>query len=175
MKHSTLRGPSRFHHGATDPATLLVSRDYLPALLTRIGAADRSIVLVSYVVSPVIKTKKGAAWTVLQALGRASCRHVGVRVVLERSPRERAGSAAARTACRMLIDMGARARLGPPGLTVHSKYVVLDSLHVLVGSHNLTNRSLTRNYEVSLMLAERQIALELSIGFQRLWERSEDI
>ena len=175
MKHSTLHRPSGSPHGATDPATLLVSRDYLPALLARIGAAERSIVLVSYVVSPLIKTTTGPAWTVLQALGQASCRRVGVRVILERSPRERAGSRAARTACRMLIDMGARARLGPPGLTVHSKYAVLDTLHVLLGSHNLTNRSLTRNYEVSVMLAETQIALELSIGFQRLWDRSEDI
>jgi len=175
MRNPNPHARSRLHHRATDPATLLVSRDYLPALLARIRAAQRSVVLVSYVVSPVIKTKKGAAWTVLQALGQASCRRVAVRVVLERSPRERAGSRAARTACRMLIDMGAKARLGPPGLTVHSKYAILDTLHVLVGSHNLTNRSLNRNYEVSVMLAERQIALELSIGFQRLWQRSEDL
>jgi len=151
---------------------VLISRRYLQDVVGLLDLTERSVILVSYVVSPVVKQKKGAAWAFLEALGRAASRDVGVRVVLERSPRERAGAGAARAACGLLCEMGVDARLGPQGLTLHSKFIVCDGLFAVVGSHNLTNRSLTRNYETSVLTAAREVARELSDSFERLWQRT---
>lgn len=151
---------------------LLVSREYREELERLVGLAGRSVMLVSYVLSPVVAKRKGAAWSVLATLGEAAARGVNVRVIFERAPRERAGVRAARDACRLLREMGVQARLGPEGLVLHSKYVVLDGVYSIVGSHNLTNRSLTRNYEVSVLLGDGRVARDLEGRFERLWRRS---
>ena len=152
---------------------LLISRQFLPAILGMIHAAERSIILATYVVSPVVAKRDGPAWAVLDALGQAACRHVSVRFVIESTPREKSGGGANRAAVRLLSKMRVQARLGPRPLTVHSKFLVADALYVAIGSHNLTNRSLLRNYETSVLFASRDIALELHLSFQRLWERSD--
>jgi len=150
----------------------LVCREYLQTAVDLLDKSERSIELVSYAVSPVIGKKRGAAWSVVDALCRAAGRGVVVRVIFERSPREKSGARAARLACRFLESGGVRARLGPRGLTVHSKFVLLDGVYSVVGSHNLTNRALTRNHEVSVLNGDALIARGLMAGFERLWQRA---
>ncbi len=52
---------------------------------------------------------------------------------------------------------------------MHSKAVIVDGKHVVMGSHNFTNNAMKNNIETSLFLEEEHLAKELTDYFNSLW------
>jgi len=79
------------------------------------------------------------------------------------------------------INMRASRYLGEAGISVkmgrtfpinHAKLWIFDDDVVILGSHNLSNRSVTVNNEASALIRSREVAVEFKRYFNLLWELS---
>ncbi len=101
---------------------------------------------------------------VVEALKRAHDRGVKVRVILERNVigGENSGSFGA------LKDYGVDVRWASDVFKLtHSKFMIVDGKHVLVGSHNFSNSALTLNREASVIVEKSPAAVE---AFRQVFE-----
>ena len=55
---------------------------------------------------------------------------------------------------------------------LHTKAVCVDNKTLIIGSHNLTKRANTDNYEVSVAIQETEPILQFKTYFEKIWERS---
>lgn len=97
----------------------------------------------------------------VRELAQARQRGVFVRVILDLSGHDEKINAANRETARALEKAGIPVLFDSPGRTNHSKLVVIDGRHCLVGSHNLTQAALRHNHELSLLLDNPRLAGEI--------------
>ena len=69
-------------------------------------------------------------------------------------------------------SIGAKVKFGPVSQITHAKIFIVDDQFVILGSHNLSKRSVSRNDEVSVLINNRAIAMEYKRYFELLWVRS---
>jgi len=78
----------------------------------------------------------------------------------------------------MAINMAASKYLGEAGVSVkfartfpitHAKLWIFDDDKVILGSHNLSNRSVSVNNEASALIKSREVAVEFKRYFNILW------
>jgi len=73
---------------------------------------------------------------------------------------------------RHLRDSGVKVRLGWAGNPVHCKVWIFDRRVVIVGSHNISNRSAKVNYEASVLFDDR-VEVERAVEwYDALWGRA---
>jgi len=53
----------------------------------------------------------------------------------------------------------------------HSKFIILDDWGVIVGSHNLKKRSMKDNFEISVLLEDKELIEKLTDIFEYLFKR----
>lgn len=52
---------------------------------------------------------------------------------------------------------------------LHAKYILIDKKYLLLGSHNITEKAFSQNYEISVLLTD-SLAIEIIYSsFTRLW------
>jgi cardiolipin synthase A/B len=94
------------------------------------------------------------------ALTSAALRGLDVRVMVPRSSDSRVVSFAARSYFDELLAAGVKVFEYVPRM-LHSKALLVDEDMVLIGSANFDNRSFRLNFELSLLLLDRELASEL--------------
>lgn len=72
----------------------------------------------------------------------------------------------------LLLNAGAQCKFGPLSVISHSKIWIIDDDIVILGSHNLTKLSVSKNDECSVMITGRAVASEYRRYFDVLWSRS---
>jgi len=102
---------------------------------------------------------------VVEAFEAAARRGVRVRFLLPGSNNHPVAAASARRLYGRLMASGAQIHEWR-GAMVHAKTVVADSAIVLVGSSNLDPLSMTRNFELNLLLADGATGLHMSEMFE---------
>jgi phosphatidylserine/phosphatidylglycerophosphate/cardiolipin synthase-like enzyme len=140
-------------------ARLLLDRDYITALLKGIDRARAEIVL-SFYLFRTIENAKGYPEAVLESLVAAANRGVQVEVVLERGQDVNDLSRNNSETAERLKRGGIRVCLDAPDRQTHTKLVVIDRRHVLIGSHNLTQSALRYNHEASVWIDSAPLAEE---------------
>ena len=68
--------------------------------------------------------------------------------------------------------IGAKVKFGPTSQITHAKLFIIDDQFTILGSHNLSKRSVSRNDEVSVLINNRTIAMEFKRYFELLWVRN---
>ncbi|MGB9719057.1 MAG: phospholipase D-like domain-containing protein [Candidatus Anstonellales archaeon] len=96
-----------------------------------------------------------SSWDVARALVNAEKRGVNVRVIVDKSTLDEEN----RAIVRYLKNNGVEVRLADYYQRTHAKFIVVDGVRVLVGSHNFSNSALYYNREASAIL-----------NFLRFWE-----
>jgi phosphatidylserine/phosphatidylglycerophosphate/cardiolipin synthase-like enzyme len=161
--------PRCLYAGATftSRTTLLPNRAYADALLSGIRGARASIVCSFY----LFKTGEGSdnlPHRIAEELVRARKRGVTVTVFLEKGGRDgNTLDADNRRTASFLAQGGVRVNFDSPRVTTHNKVVVIDSRHVYLGSHNLTQAALSRNRELSVLIDSPGIASEVLSSLER--------
>jgi cardiolipin synthase len=103
---------------------------------------------------------------VVAAFEAAARRGVDVQFLLPGNNNHPFAAASARRRYARLMAAGARIHEWR-GMMVHAKTAVADSEIVLVGSSNLDPLSMTRNYELNLLLADAETGQRMSEMFRR--------
>lgn len=69
----------------------------------------------------------------------------------------------------MLRDVGFNVRYVSSNRMLHTKAIGIDDKTLVIGSHNLTKRASTDNYELSLLTQEAQVVLAYNEYYERMW------
>lgn len=69
-------------------------------------------------------------------------------------------------------SVGAKVKFGPVSQITHAKIFIVDDQFAILGSHNLSKRSVTRNDETSILINNSTIAMEYKRYFDLLWNRN---
>jgi len=110
----------------------------------------------------------------LDALVRASRGGLRVRLIVPRRSDHRLTDFARRPYLRALVDAGATIRLYAPGV-LHTKLVLVDGRHALVGSANIDMRSLFLNYEIGVLVSGSPACDEMAGHVEALARESREI
>lgn len=94
------------------------------------------------------------------ALRLAAMRGVEVDVLVPRKSDRRTADAAGRAFFADLMDAGVRVHRHPSGI-LHAKTVSVDDAFALVGTANFDRRSMFLNYEVTLVVHDREVVADL--------------
>jgi phosphatidylserine/phosphatidylglycerophosphate/cardiolipin synthase-like enzyme len=109
----------------------------------------------------------------IQELNRAVLAKAGsgvkMRVLLNKEGREQHLMAINMQASKFLGEAGISVKFGRTFPITHAKLWVFDDDEVILGSHNLSNRSVTVNNECSALIKSREVAVEFKRYFDVLW------
>ena len=94
---------------------------------------------------------------------------IKIRVVLPKEGRDSHLTTINMGASKYLTEAGALVKFGYTFPIVHSKLWIFDNETVILGSHNLSSRSVTVNWETSIMVKSPAVALEYRRYFDSLW------
>ena len=151
--------------------TILKDEEFRTAVLNAIAGANREILIATYKMDYKDRLATRHLNAIVEALHRASKRGVKVRCLLNM---DRENSTIGRINKRtkaLLIKKGIITKTGPEGRTYHAKIIIVDKCLVLIGSHNLSESSLCRNFEVSLMISDPETTSKLREIYLKEWEK----
>lgn len=141
----------------TTKTTLLKNREYADALLKGIREARKEIICAFYLFK-MTDARGNLPREIAEELVRARNRGVAVSVILETSSRKDPLNSENSNTARFLTQRGVKVYFDSPRVTSHSKIAVIDSRHVFLGSHNLTQSALKRNNELSVLIESPEMA-----------------
>jgi phosphatidylserine/phosphatidylglycerophosphate/cardiolipin synthase-like enzyme len=139
---------------------LLADREYQAALVEQIAAA-RSEIIVCAGLFGARETVPDRARAVADRLAEAAGRGVKVEVILEIGLESAPATRANRAAARLLASRGVAVFADGSGSSVHASFVVVDRRLVFIGSHELSENSLGRYREASLLVDSPPLAAAL--------------
>ncbi|MFT5459652.1 MAG: phosphatidylserine/phosphatidylglycerophosphate/cardiolipin synthase-like enzyme [Myxococcota bacterium] len=143
---------------STLDSEMAFDRDFLPAALEAIAAAEDHIRLAQFLVSDDAPVDG-----LLDALAVAVHRGVRVQVLADEE-----GDYTARVLRNLELD-GIETQLDDPRVMTHNKLVLADDI-TIVGSHNLTSSALGRNHEGSVRLADADVTAWYAAWFDAMWD-----
>lgn len=142
--------------------------DLLPKL---IGEATQTIDVIQYSWH-WYKFKENSSVTKLsRAVLNAPRRGVKVRVLLNKEGPSNPLTAINAEAQKYLQEAGCVVKFGPSFPVTHAKLWLFDDDLVVLGSHNLSERSCLHNDETSVLMDSRQVLKYYKDYFELLWSR----
>lgn len=132
--------------------TILKDEQFRSAVLNAISGADRDILITTYKMAYTNRLSTRHLNALVEALHRAAKRGVRVRCLLNMDKENTTIGKINMKAKGLLTEKGILVKTGPPGRTYHAKLIIVDECLAFVGSHNLSESSLSRNFEISLMI-----------------------
>ncbi len=144
----------------TGAISLLPNKEYYKELRRAIGEARHSIDMAMFIFK-ITDSPKNRAVKIMNELIAARERGVKVRILLDRSGHDGGITRENERVAEKLRANNIDVSLDTKSKTTHSKIVIIDSRLVFLGSHNLTNSALGRNYELSLMIDNPELAAKL--------------
>jgi phosphatidylserine/phosphatidylglycerophosphate/cardiolipin synthase-like enzyme len=97
---------------------------------------------------------------------------IKMRVILNKEGREQHLMAINMQTSKFLGEAGVVVKFGLTFPINHAKIFVFDDDEVILGSHNLSNRSVTVNNECSVLIKGRAVAVEFKRYFNSIWQLS---
>jgi len=168
MKTTTF-GTRLLVEDAESLVTPLPGQSFIIKLLEKVASAKYSIDVIQY----QWNFYPGNPRSQIQKLNRTVLGKANtgtkIRVLLSKEGRGQHLTAINMTAKRFLGESGIEVKLGRTFPTTHAKLWVFDDDSVILGSHNLSNRSVTVNVESSVLIKSRKVAMEFKRYFDLSW------
>ena len=152
------------------------SASYAHVLLALLQGAKRSIHMSMYRMSYYSGYGDSLANDLVHALTDAANRGLDVKVLLDDCAYYADSAEANLMSALVLQQRGVDVRFDDPGLTTHTKLVVIDGKTVMLGSTNWNYYSLEKNYETDIAFVNLpEIAVPFETFFQTLWASGRDV
>ena len=153
---------------------------YLNVLKTVAASATKSVRIIMFFMTykfapsaPGKRVKLHALAPVMEELAAAKQRNVDVRVILDKDGPEDVYNSRRinQDAYRFFVDRGIPVVFSSANKVIHSKIVLVDGRHLLIGSHNWTLGSMYNYDEKSVYVESKQLAQLIEKLFDELWRK----
>lgn len=149
-------------HAAPIHAMPVVDRQYTPAVIDLISAADSTIHLMLYQARFYGEYPDSDSNRLLQALEGAADRSVHIEAIIDESSwRQAAENQHNIDFAQRMMAAGATVRFDPLELLSHQKVIVVDRRITVISSHNWTHYSLSSNNEAAVFVDDPIFAGEV--------------
>lgn len=155
----TSAGPIRESTVIDGTTALILDNKYCSTVIEFIRDAQSEIRLCAYAWRWYIDEPEIPIQQLNIELYRARERGVKVRCLVDTA-----------ATAQMLRDIGFNVRYISTNRMLHTKAIGIDAKTLVIGSHNLTKRASTDNYELSLVTQEPQVILGYNDYFDRMWQ-----
>lgn len=149
-----------------------LTHDYAYTLLDMIPHALTSIDILAYVANFNMYKKSDKALLLFLALKNYPGNPKDIRIILDYPHPHKPNRNCNRFSARRFKEVGFSVRFLHSGSTQHAKLWILDHTAAIVGSHNLTTRSVISPHDISLLLDDPGLLSFLTTYFDRLWQNS---
>ena len=150
---------------------LLKENYFLPAILKSLSEAKTQILASVYFCKYVRKRKTDPARKVINQLIEKSKAGLDVKVIFHIGTIKRQIPGWNLFITQDLKQAGVQARMWKLKRILHSKLFVIDKKIVFLGSHNLSNTSLTESAELSMKYTSEEVALKAGAIFNESWKQ----
>lgn len=144
--------------GDVRTTTLVVDADYCDAAIELLGSAESEVRLCAYAWRWYSNEPEIGIQKLNTALYKLRERGVKVRALVDTE-----------TQRLMFRELGFDTRSVVNTRMLHTKAIGVDTRGLLIGSHNLTKRANTDNYEMSVLATEFQVVDAYNTYFDKLW------
>jgi len=145
---------------------------YLPFLCQLLSCARKEVSICAFQFYIYRKNPKAKSNLILKAIRFAIANGANVQVILNAKFRDKPSKEMHLTTSRILSTSGASVRMYDISRCLHSKMVIIDNEHLIIGSSNWTEASLVRNVEANLYLQDPQTIEEARQWFENLWQNA---
>ena len=142
------------------------NRTYFDCVMGGIESAREEIQITMYLMK-FTPGREDSVHLLLDRLVEARRRGIDVHVLLENSLDENFSAA------DYLLSRGVSVRFDPAGITTHAKFVLIDSLFLILGSSNWTTHAIRHNNETNLLITDSRVGELYKALFEELWTSSE--
>ena len=136
----------------------LFGADYVKKVVPFINAVQEEIRIIIYDWRAQKEPEVSALSLFNQAIFNAAARGVNVRAIVS-----------SETLKDFLSTKGVFAKVLPTEKMLHTKLLILDRYHVVLGSHNFTKSAFTSNHELSVYFIETEYENRFISYFENLW------
>lgn len=150
---------------------VLFSGDLLPTLVTQIREAKESVWVVMFEWSWYPGQHTGTAQDINRELCIASKRGVKVRALLHNESIGRQLHRINRRTAQHLRESRVEVKWGNTGTPLHAKVWIFDQARVIIGSHNISVRSVRTNIECSVLCDVECEVKRIVEWFEGLWAK----
>jgi phosphatidylserine/phosphatidylglycerophosphate/cardiolipin synthase-like enzyme len=144
-------------------------REYLALVVGCVQEAAESILACSYEWAWYEGQRTGTVQDVNRVVCQAAKRGVAVRVLLHNEPPGRPLGGINRKSAGRLERNGVQVRMGGTGRILHAKLWVFDGVKAIICTHNVSNRAVTSNAELGVLLEDDESVGKVKAYFERLW------
>ena len=148
---------------------LLKSDNYFPTLRDSILSAQFSIQILLYQFNRYVGNSTSKVNLITHALLLAHQKGVSIQIILNSSFHSKQASQVNQSTVDFFRHQGISARLASPNLRIHAKVFIIDQSIIILGSHNLSERALSKNIEFSLYIQNKPLAQEITQLFNQIW------
>ena len=93
-----------------------------------------------------------------------------IRILLDTTRKQSGLTKINEYAGRRLRQCGIKTRTLPDRRCQHAKLLIVDSSFALIGSHNWSPKSMTENFEVSVLIQDVDLLKDIQAHFAKIWE-----
>lgn len=151
---------------------VISDNQYISTAERIITQAKKEILLSTFKLQLSAGSKGRRFMTIYTALLKAQARGVKIKVLAHYAPKPETVPYSNAGCMRMLRAKGIEVRYLPRGRIAHAKILLIDTKVLLTGSHNWSLKSLTYNFEMSLLVTDSLSIVQAHVFFLRTWERA---
>ena len=144
---------------------------YLSLVLPLIESAHISIDIACYSWTFKDWERNNSITILTKAIMKAQKRGVKVRVVLNSESRSHYLTISNKRTLKKIGSVGIETKMGRSSPITHCKMILVDNIYTVIGSHNLTGRSVTSNDETSTIIRSKEVNKVYKDYFSAIWRR----
>lgn len=148
---------------------LVVNEQYAGTALAAIQSAQETIELSTFKIQESTRPGDRNLQALIEALQTAAQAGRKVKFLMNWEKSRRGVARTNEQVAKSLASAGVDIRYLPDGRCCHSKMLIVDNCHLLLGSHNWSRASLSRNFETSIFIRDEIVVPATRETFFATW------
>lgn len=151
---------------------MAVDDDFLPALLSIFSLAEREILISTFKFQIPNNRPGDPVNAIYKSLIQAKRKGIDIKIITNIHTRSKVGYGYNKVSADYLKKYSIETRGYKNSRIIHAKYVIVDSQYMLIGSHNITKKAITKNHEASIFVDDCTYASNLWLYFYSIWNET---
>ena len=151
---------------------LLLDENYLATASHLIHSAEKDILISTFKMENAQDPKKYKLAALYRGLEQATARGIDVKVLLNQLTGKNTIAKTNKYTASLLKLKSINIRTLENTRVVHAKLIIADEKSLIIGSHNWSNKSFSRNFELSVSIDDPETITQARNLFLKLWEEA---